>query len=34
MPAKSGLMVNVMTAKSIGRTIPDCFLLRTGEVIE
>lgn len=33
-PAEFVLMVNMMTAKSIGPTIPDSFLLRAGEVIE
>jgi hypothetical protein len=33
-PAKFALMVNMMTAKSIGPAITDSFLLRAGEVIE
>jgi hypothetical protein len=32
--AKFELMVNMMSANSIGLAIPDSFLLRTGEVIE
>lgn len=33
-PAKFALIVNMMTAKSIGLTIPDSFPLRASEVIE